>query len=134
MLIPQIEQVLSRLNEIDSNITDLLSKEHFVLYARLNDLTFYDMAVKGENSIAKVYQESSILKGYPTNAYEYGTLITLNPTKSKVAIYSTIQIYITDKPYTGTIENGTKYGVFVRAIGTTQNWVYLSGSQVTAVS
>lgn len=76
------------------------------------------------NSICTISKNNQNLGvGAPEGAYEYGSLISLNPRKTSSADYTISQIYIPDNPHTN--------GIYVRKKNS--NWLKLSGTTVNAI-
>lgn len=90
--------------------------------------SFDDVALNGKSSAYTVNAEAfqnDELPGYPTGAYEYGTLITINPGQSLEAKWDIVQIYVPDGP--------AIYGVYFRT-HIDRNWVKLNGEAVAPTS
>lgn len=83
-----------------------------------------EKALQLNNSICTIFKNNQNLGvGAPEGAYEYGSLISLNPRKSNSADYSISQIYIPDNTYLN--------GIYVRKKNS--NWLKLSGTTVNAI-
>ena len=118
-MIPLAEQKKS----LEEKIEELFKRETFKI--GISSKSFDDLLLDGENSIYR-YNTSPI--GAPKGAYRYGTVITINPTHSKISDYGTIQIYVADG--TGGKDISDKsIGVFVRS-RPNQNWVRLGAESI----
>lgn len=93
------------------------------------DKSFNDIMSDGENTVYSIISDYGITKkaGFPTGAYGYGILITLNPNAitSSSNWWSVAQIYIADMP--------ASYGVYFRTRLTT-TWIRVSGTAVNPVT
>lgn len=121
------ELILSDVINLGSQITELMTKVQFTRYNQLQSTSFDDMMLKGESSIAKVFEGVASLPGFPVDAYAYGLLITINISKATADDYATTQIYIADNPGSGT----ASHGIYVRT-RKTGNWAKLTTTIVKA--
>lgn len=89
--------------------------------------SFNDVALSGESNIYTIQGElgTSTLNGFPTGAYSYGTLITINPNSEKKSSWSTVQIYIPDLP--------SQNGIYFRT-KTSNSWLKLNGTAVNPIT
>lgn len=90
--------------------------------------SFNDVALSAESSAYTVNAETfqnNELPGYPSGAYKYGTLITINPSQSLVEKWDIVQIYVPDRP--------TVNGIYFRT-HTNRDWLKISGEAVAPTS
>lgn len=96
-------------------------------------ISFDDLMITGESSCYTISKDygNTVLPGFPTGAYGYGTLITINPQQRTNNAYSTFQIYLTDGIQYG--DSNGAYGVFIRSrvAGT---WIRISGVDVEPIT
>lgn len=114
MLTPLIEELMKRENVIFGGPQEL------------GNLSFNGLMIQGKTSVYAYNGDvNNKTDGFPTDAYAYGTIITLNPTHSIANAYSTAQIYITDIPA------GT-HGIYIRTrMG--GNWIKIIGTTISPV-
>ncbi len=116
------------LNQMQANIEEAINSTLLVKGTPGAGISFDDLMVTGESTLHTIGTTSGAsietLPGFPTGAYAYGTLITLNPAKSKASHYSTTQIYIPDIPHTN--------GIYFRSrVGGT--WTKIAGTSVQPI-
>lgn len=91
--------------------------------------SFNDVIASGENSIYAINGAygTQNLSGFPTDAYPYGVLLTLNPSLivGSSSAWNICQIYIPDIP--------SQSGVFFRT-RTAASWVKLTGTAINPVT
>lgn len=91
--------------------------------------SFNDVITSGENSIHAINGAigTQNLSGFPTDAYPYGVLLTLNPSLivGSSSAWNICQIYIPDIP--------SQNGVFFRT-RTAASWVKLTGTAINPVT
>lgn len=91
--------------------------------------TSFDDVARNKKSTAfcvdAEWQGNAELPGYPTGAYKYGTLITINPYQSSTYTYDIVQIYVPDAP--------AFHGIYFRTY-TSKNWIKISGETVVSTS
>ena len=115
MLTPLIEELMKQENIIFGNPQDL------------GNQSFNGLMIQGKSSVYAFNGDiNNKTDGFPTGAYAYGTIITLNPTHSTTNAYSTAQIYITDIPA------GT-HGIYIRT-RMSGNWIKITGTTIAPVA
>lgn len=89
--------------------------------------SFNDVALSRESNIYSINgsSEGNAPSGFPTGAYIYGLLITINPNSDKKSSWSTVQIYIPDLP--------SQNGIYFRT-RTSNSWLKLNGTAVNPIT
>lgn len=119
-------ETINKVKEIDTNLTELMSKESFIIQECKSEDNWNDILISGYSSITTIIG-SALGIGAPTGAYTYGVLITINPTHSTTETFKMAQIYICDNPST------TGRGIYIRT-RYSKNWVCITGSAVSPVT
>lgn len=93
-----------------------------------NGKSFNDVYAEGNSCVYAIsgsYNQST-LPGFPTGAYNYGTLLTFNPRKvsSESNTWDLSQIYIPDQP--------ADRGIYFRS-RRTSNWLKIEGTAVAPI-
>lgn len=108
----------TNLNKIQENV----EKEVPVADTRRANLSWNNYVTSGEKyritTINGLESGTSLGEGAPTGAYDYGTLITLNPRQSTTSGYDQTQIYIEDG-----LTNSSRKGLYFRK--RTGDWISL---------
>lgn len=92
-------------------------------------VSFNEIAKSGKSSayiVDALTNKNNTLAGYPTDAYPYGTLITINPGHYEDLKFgwSIIQLYVPYVPIT--------HGIYIRNNG--ENWLKIGGEAIQSVS
>lgn len=89
--------------------------------------SFNDVALSGESNtyIINGALGTNTLSGFPTGAYSFGLLITINPNSRKTSDWSITQIYIPDLP--------SQNGLYFRT-RTSNSWLKLNGTAVNPIT